>query len=304
MKFSHKKTKNFNIFRRGKGFSLVEMSVVILIIGMLIAGISRGIDLYSDFKIQTAQKLTINSPVSRIEGLALWLETTLEKSFQTKMVNNSEVPRWNNISPFDLNPKNAFNYSTNPQPTFLENNINGLPAIQFKNSSQNCMSVESGFDNNTENVTIFLALAMKSANVNGRIIEKWSDPAKYNSYPYVLRPSFYFASYGANASKSAQIIGGIYAGKIGFPYVISARRIKSVNLSIWLNGVKGTVAEDNIPTDTTNASPLYIGCRGVGGADGYGDFNVGEIIIYSRALSDIEISRVNQYLSQKWNIKF
>ena len=293
MKFSHKNTK------QKKGFSLIEMSVVILIIGMLIAGISQGVDLYSDFKLKTAQNLTINSPVSRIEGLALWLETTLEKSFQTKMVNNSEVPQWNNISPFDLNPKNAFNYSTNPQPTFLENNINGLPAIQFKNISQNCMSVESGFDNNTENVTIFVALAMKSANVYGRIIEKWSGGAPY---PYVLRPGFNFATYYGTGS---QIGPSLASGKIGFPYVVSARRVKLENLSIWVNGVKGVDITANSATDTTNASPLYIGCRGPGSADyAYGDFNVGEIIIYSRALSDIEISRVNQYLSQKWNIKF
>ena len=127
MKFSHKKTKNFNIFRRDKGFSLVEMLIVLLIIGILIAGISQGIDLYSEFKIKNAQKLTINSSVSRIEGLALWLETTLEKSFQTKMVNNSEVPQWNNISPFDLNVKNAFSFlfqqNVSKKPTFLENNI-------------------------------------------------------------------------------------------------------------------------------------------------------------------------------------
>ena len=305
MKFSHKKTKNFNIFRRGKGFSLVETSIVILIIGILIAGISRGIDLYADFKIQTAQKLTINSPVSRIEDLALWLETTLEKSFQTKMVNNSEVPQWNNISPFDLNPKNAFNYFAN-KPTFLENNINGLPAIQFSNSSQNCMSVESGFDNNTENVTIFLALVMKSSNIYangatiGRIIEKWSDPSK--PYPYVLRPSFSIATFyaGDNGSRGSYF----NAGKIGFPYVVSARRVKLGNLSIWVNGVKGTDVLDNVATDTTNTSPLYIGCRGPGSAGAAGDFNVGEIIIYSRALSDVEIARVNKYLSQKWNIKF
>ena len=298
MKFSHKKTKNFNIFRRGKGFSIVEMSIVLLIIGILIAGISRGIDLYADFKIQTAQKLTINSPVSRIEGLALWLETTLEKSFQTKMVNNSEVPRWNNISPFDLNPKNAFNYSTN-KPTFLENHINGLPAIQFNKSSQNCMQVESGFDNNTENVTIFVALAMKSASVNGRIIEKWNGGGPY---PYVLRPSFNFATYyGSGAQRGPSLA----SGKIGFPYVVSARRVKLGNLSIWVNGVKGGDVTDNTATDTTNTSPLYIGCRGPGSANyTFGDFNVGEIIIYSRALSDGEISRVNQYLSQKWNIKF
>ena len=303
MKFSHKKTKNFNIFRRGKGFSLVETSIVILIIGILIAGISRGIDLYADFKIQTAQKLTINSPVSRIEDLALWLETTLEKSFQTKMVNNSEVPQWNNISPFDLNPKNAFNYFAN-KPTFLENNINGLPAIQFSNSSQNCMSVESGFDNNTENVTIFLALVMKSSNIYangatiGRIIEKWSDTSY--PYPYVLRPNFGIAIF----KNGYQAWSYFTAEKIGFPYVVSARRIKSGNLSIWLNGVKGATDAIDNETSTINNSPLYIACQGATTGGAFGDFNVGEIIIYSRALSDVEILRVNQYLSQKWNIKF
>ncbi len=307
MKFSHKKTKNLNIFRRGKGFSLVEISVVILIIGILIAGISQGIDLYSDFKIQTAQKLTINSPVSRIEGLALWLETTLEKSFQTKMVNNSAVPQWNNISPFDLNVKNAYNYASNPQPTFLENHINGLPAIQFSKSSTNCMSVESGFDNNTENVTIFIVLISKSVNAIARIINKWSDTTK--PYPYALRHNFQIAAYSGPTTPvygpGANVKGGYSAGKINFPYVVSARRIKSVNLTIWLNGDKGDNTLDNIPNSTINNSPLYIGCQGAGSsANTYGDFNVGEIIIYSRALSDVEIARVNQYLSQKWNIKF
>jgi prepilin-type N-terminal cleavage/methylation domain-containing protein len=55
MKFSHHNSHQNT--KLNKGFSLIEMSVVILIIGILIAGISRGIDLYLDFKIQTAQKL-------------------------------------------------------------------------------------------------------------------------------------------------------------------------------------------------------------------------------------------------------
>ena len=308
MKFSHKKTKNLNIFRRNKGFSLIEISVVLLIIGVLIAGISQGIDLYSEFKIKTAQKLTINSPVSRIEGLALWLETTLEKSFQTKMVNNSEVSRWNNISPFDLDVKNAFSYlfeqNVSKQPTFLENNINGLPAIQFNKSFENCMSVESGFDNNTENVTIFVALSSKSVNQESRIVEKWSDGS--SPYPYVLRQNFYIAAYsGPNSGTQPKSSS---SGRANFPYVVSARRIKSGNLSIWLNGVKGSDVLDSIPssTSTINNSPLYIGCQGQPTREfnAYGDFNVGEIIIYSRALSDVEIVRVNKYLSQKWNIKF
>lgn len=70
--------------------------------------------------------------------------------------------------------------------------------------------------------------------------------------------------------------------------------------------LEGGDTVDNIPssTSTINNSPLYIGCQGATSSGVFGDFNVGEIIIYSRALSDIEISRVNQYLSQKWNIKF
>ena len=44
-----------------KAFSLVELSMVILIIGILIAGVSQGIDLYEDFRINTAKTLTLNS---------------------------------------------------------------------------------------------------------------------------------------------------------------------------------------------------------------------------------------------------
>jgi prepilin-type N-terminal cleavage/methylation domain-containing protein len=284
----------FQNIKPRKGFSLIEMSVVILIIGMLIAGISQGIDLYSDFKLKTAQNLTINSRVGRIEDLALWLETTLEKSFQTKMVNNSSVPQWNNISPFALDNKNAVSCTSN-YPTYFENNINGLPAIQFKKSSENCMSVESGFDKNTENVTIFVALIANSINNQGRIIEKWSDGL--NPYPYVLRQNFYFAIYSGSVINSNP--NTEFTGKINTPNIISARRIKSGKLSIWLNGAKANETNDTITTNTTNNHPLYIG-----GMSTRGDFNVGEIIIYSRALSDVELLAVNKYLSQKWNIKF
>ncbi len=300
MKFSHQ-----NIKLR-KAFSLIEISVVILVIGVLIAGISQGVDLYSEFKIKTAQKLTTNSQVSRIEDLTLWLETTLEKSFQTKMVNNSSVPQWNNISPFDFDIKNAFSYSinSNTPPIYLENNINGLPVVQFRKEAKNCMQVESGFDKNTENVTIFLALILKSVSSERRIIEKWSDTSK--PYPYVLRHNFFIAAYsgisGILNNPRASISDSV---KANFPYIVSARRVKSGNLSIWLNGVKGSDTSDTTTLASTNTSPLYIGCQGISSiAATFGDFNVGEIIIYSRALSDIEISRVNQYLSQKWNVKF
>jgi len=58
-----------------KAFSLVEISVVILIIGILISGVSQGIDLYEDFRKNSAKSLTLNSRVGRIPDLLWWIET-------------------------------------------------------------------------------------------------------------------------------------------------------------------------------------------------------------------------------------
>ena len=59
-----------------KGFSLIEISVVILILAILVYGISTGIDLYRDAKISIAKNLTAKSPVPRISELSLWLEAS------------------------------------------------------------------------------------------------------------------------------------------------------------------------------------------------------------------------------------
>jgi prepilin-type N-terminal cleavage/methylation domain-containing protein len=56
-----------------KAFSLIEISVVILIIVILIYGVSVGVDLYQDFRLATARSLTLNSRVGRIEDLSLWV---------------------------------------------------------------------------------------------------------------------------------------------------------------------------------------------------------------------------------------
>lgn len=67
------------IKKPNKGFSLVELSIVILIIGVLIAGVSQGIDLLQDSRLAAARMLTQSSRVNSIKNLVTWLETTSEK---------------------------------------------------------------------------------------------------------------------------------------------------------------------------------------------------------------------------------
>ena len=129
-----------------KAFSLVEISMVILVIGILIAGVSQGIDLYDDYRLTSARNLTKNSLVNRIPDLEMWLETTSENSLATgtssftdkpNPIDQDSIGRWNNINPNIL--PTARNHATqnNPtvsvdnQPKYIRKGMNGLPALLF-----------------------------------------------------------------------------------------------------------------------------------------------------------------------------
>ena len=64
-----------------KAFSLIEISMVILIIGILIAGVATANSLIAKSRISSAQTLTISSPINSIKDTALWLESSTDTSF-------------------------------------------------------------------------------------------------------------------------------------------------------------------------------------------------------------------------------
>ena len=59
-----------------KAFSLIELSVVVLIIGILIAGITSGSRLVRNSKLASAAQFTKSSDINSIADLVLWLEPT------------------------------------------------------------------------------------------------------------------------------------------------------------------------------------------------------------------------------------
>ena len=67
---------------KASAFSLIEISVVILIIGVIIAGVVSSTILVKKSRITSAQALTSSSPVNNIQDLSFWLESSLDKSFE------------------------------------------------------------------------------------------------------------------------------------------------------------------------------------------------------------------------------
>ena len=71
--------KTIQRFRKNrKGFSLIEISVVILIIGVLIAGISQASDMIDEAALKGARTASKGSRVGRVRDLVLWLDAVAD----------------------------------------------------------------------------------------------------------------------------------------------------------------------------------------------------------------------------------
>ena len=298
--------------KRHQAFSLIEISVVIVVIGILIAGISNGIELYDDYKLKVAQTLTKNSRVARIKDLELWFETTAENSLATgttsftdkaNPVDQDSIGRWNNINPNIL--PSARNHATqnNPtalvdnQPKYIRKGMNGLPALLF-DGTNDFFSFDGNFLVGSD-YTIFVVEArdLQITNVNCFVGGNSSN----NFQRLVL---------GYRSSSSTSIVithlhwqsdhdKSFYSlpPNIMHSFIFS----KAVGKTIYTNGGSALTKSDgnqkqplvsylNPYIGKNNNIPFYKG-------------SIAEMIFYSRALTDKERQGVETYLSKKWGIK-
>lgn len=113
--------KNFK-----RAFSLVEISIVILIIGLLIAGISKATDMFYDAELKSLRSLTKGSRANRIPSLVLWLETTSEESMKSsERFDGGNVSYWSDINPQTTNKIIFKNYKNSTNVKYVEAGING-----------------------------------------------------------------------------------------------------------------------------------------------------------------------------------
>lgn len=284
------------------GFSLVEISIVLLIIGILISGISTGIDLYQDFKLATAKSLTQNSRVGRINGLVLWFESSQKSSFEpNNIANGTAITKWKNIAP-NLNSNDRARFDAVKTsisvsgPIYRENVINSLPGLEFVYAENRCMQVASGFDGDGKNSSIFLVFETSNNWTNSldyRMISRWPNGGAFYEIRNTNTPFSNNAGY-ETFSYNSQALSPVKNKLYSFNLIID----RSSNIKFYLNK-KSFGAIANSWTGTHLASGLYVGCKG--GNDAlFPDASYLELIVYDRALSDNERIDVENYLTQKW----
>jgi hypothetical protein len=136
-----------SIFLKSKiAFSLFEISMVLIIISILILGISSGVDMYNDFKLNLSKKASneLKAVIYDLGEFAFHFDASDEKSFVAgEKINNSQISQINNIIPKNkllLNSAflNLTQTNSTLKPLYIENSINNsFPGIKFFNYDSN-----------------------------------------------------------------------------------------------------------------------------------------------------------------------
>ena len=304
-------SKNYkNNFR--KAFSLIEISIVVLVIGILIAGISSGIDLYSDFVISKARNLTTNSRVGRISDLNLWLETTTDKSFLTaEKYDQAPISNWNGINLISSNIVSATQTNSNYKPKYILNGLNGLPVIRFEGKDTDNPQYSDYMNLPDEVVpygdsdySVFIVAKKTNNNDSANIVLSGGSVGTTSSIRAMNIFGFTTTNKALNywyptSSKLESSVNSIIANNFYITEFFYDKNI-TANRSIYINGSKVVEGDKGSRESTKNGN--YIGRRSDYFTN-YFDGDLAELIVYNKALTNSERKSVAEYLSRKWNIK-
>ncbi len=112
-----------------QAFSLIELSIVVLIIGLIVAGVLGGKKLVELSSLSKARTLTNSSPVNGIEDLVFWFETTSKDSIPpAQAIDGTTITTWYNLNPQMNNKNNLIQGGTYSGPVYRTATINSLPS--------------------------------------------------------------------------------------------------------------------------------------------------------------------------------
>lgn len=300
--------KNFH----KKAFSLVELSMVILVIGILIAGVSQGIDLYQDSRLATARALTQNSRVGRIPDLVSWYETTNENVFSEgttsfknieKVQADQKINRWK-----DSNPNSIFKYDAVQtveanQPKIIFDKDTSLPIVRFDGNPR-FLGLPDGTVpyGNSEYTVIFISKYDPSCSDRCGVLGSgnYGTNNQTNAFRYTISSAKNVYNYWwfIDIVSPINLISPNKFQIFVFDYNKATR-------NIYINGtnVKSLSSSGRDSSKSNNTMGLTCSTSSCSGGPEYLIGSIAELIIYDRALLNVERKDIEKYLSKKWAIK-
>lgn len=282
-----------------KAFSLVEISVVLLIISAVIAGIVKGNNMLTKSRLSTAQTLTQNAPLKDMPDLVLWLETSLDSSFILDEIGDgNSLTTWYDSNPDAATKNNATQAINANRPKYYESIFyDSIPAVKF-----------DGFDDFMNfsgdaliniSYTVFV-IEQKTIGKNFNIfIGGNGTSTNSNLYlGYETDQTITMGQYGNDLDYTSAPLA--FSTPTTRMHTFLLKAASGGGKQYWLNG--GGTPEASNAQVAPLASFLSPTIGKYNGSE-YFDGNIGEIIIFNRALRTEERQLIETYLSKKYNIK-
>jgi hypothetical protein len=283
-------------------FSVLELSIVILVIGLLIGGVMQGSRLLQKSRLEHARRVTESSPVHSIKGLVAWFETTLEQSFlDAETSDGSTISEWRDISSQGSNnPKNATQAAGGYRPIYSSNNVTGLPMLRFyKDGTNDHLLLPDGTVPYNDSPYSVFTIHVPNRTVAVSLHYILYSGTNSNN----LNNAFGYAPASSTTDYLFHTWGGDSPWSVALPYVQIARQASFLydnsNRYIYTNGSLNKTIAGGGRTSTSANNVIGGFAYGSGTFGGY----IGEIIIFDRALDTDEREAVEQYLLKKWGIK-
>lgn len=279
-----------------RAFSLIELSIVVIIISVLIAGIFMGSGLIKNARLSNARSHTAKSVILDTQGLISWYETTTKNSFNPgQTFDEKQLTSWLSIAPgatVGLTNKNKLTRVATSDVVYVENGINNLPSIQFTGTSSNNFKLEKFYQGSSAQNTIFFVFRPENISLK-TIIDSYS-----GTYSVTIKDADE-VTLNAGSSVDTNTITDAANFTASQNYIMAVY-FDGNSSRVYINDAITVIGNSNLNVGSNELTGLTIGSN----ASNSNNFNglISEVIIFNRVIKLQERKDIMNYLSTKYKI--
>ena len=276
-----------------KAFSLIELSIVFIIIGLLIAGIVAGSSLIKATKLSSARSTTLAAQIVTIPGMVLWLEPSTKDSFLTSQaVDGTSITTWYNIEPSNFLVKNNLTAAASSDVTYKDASINDLPSVNITTAGKMSLANFSGSALAQSTIVVVFRPTVAISTTALNIIDSSSSSLTSS---IAIKSDAVVLNAGTSVTTSTTTNPASFVKDNDYILMVN---FNGENSKVFVNNIVGASAVLNANINTL--SGLTVGTDKTG-SNGIAA-EISEVIVYNRTLKDTERQDVMSYLMAKYKI--
>ncbi len=274
-----------------KAFSLIELSIVILIIGILVASIAKSDKWIRSARLTSAKNSTNSARAAFGDNSVLWLESTIDDAFEADATEDDKPIKIWSDGPFSKNDARVAAGSVYAK--YRENGIGNIPAIEFNGGN---ISQALSFNGNVIAGGSFMVYIVERSNsptdqgencILGNSVGNSGEGVEL-----CIKGTDPMFCYGSDCGRSSTPVA---AGNVARMHVFIYDASASKAFYKPSGGTQQELASSVVISSYRNA---IVG----GGVTKAFKGAIGEVIIFNKVLKEKDQSAVESYLKRKWQL--